>query len=164
MSYVRWLEWRKETGSRPVKRRDGRPTSTAEEVALWRSVMDFLHDMTMKEEDEEEEEEEEDDEALEGACARGAACCLIADASQCSKTKLQWQSLKRVASAGVAVRLATGNSVRDAYAADGRGAVVGAGLKGLHHAKALLVVTDTTAELIVGGRRVRRPTPSADCI
>ncbi|OLP75733.1 hypothetical protein AK812_SmicGene44423 [Symbiodinium microadriaticum] len=25
-------------------------------------------------------------EALEGACARGAACCLIADASQCSKT------------------------------------------------------------------------------
>ena len=89
-------------------------------------------------------------EALEGACARGAACCLIADASQCSKTKLQWQSLKRVASAGVAVRLATGHSVRDAYAADGRGAVVGAGLKGLHHAKALLVVSDTTAELIVG--------------
>ena len=89
-------------------------------------------------------------EALEGACARGAACCLIADASQCSKTKLQWQSLKRVASAGVAVRLATGHSVRDAYAADGRGAVVGAGLKGLHHAKALLVVGDTTAELIVG--------------
>ncbi|CAE7685788.1 pol [Symbiodinium sp. KB8] len=89
-------------------------------------------------------------EALEGACARGAACCLIADASQCSKTKLQWQSLKRVASAGVAVRLATGHSVRDAYAADGRGAVVGAGLKGLHHAKALLVVGDTAAELIVG--------------
>ena len=59
MSYVRWLEWRKETGSRPVKRRDGRSTSTAEEVALWRSVMDFLHDM--KEEDEEEEEEEEED-------------------------------------------------------------------------------------------------------
>ena len=60
MTYVRWLEWRKETGSRPVKRRDGRSTSTAEEVALWRSVMDFLHDV--KEDDEEEEEEEEDDE------------------------------------------------------------------------------------------------------
>ena len=60
MTYVRWLEWRKETGSRPVKRRDGRSTSTADEVALWRSVMDFLHDV--KEEDEEEEEEEEDDE------------------------------------------------------------------------------------------------------
>ena len=60
MSYVRWLEWRRQTGSRPVKRRDGRSTSSADEVALWRSVMDFLHDM--KEEDEEEEEEEEDDE------------------------------------------------------------------------------------------------------
>ena len=57
MTYVRWLEWRKETGSRPVKRRDGRSTSTAEEVGLWRSVMDFLHDVV-----EEEEEEEEDDE------------------------------------------------------------------------------------------------------
>ena len=57
MTYVRWLEWRKETGSRRVKRRDGRSTSTAEEVALWRSVMDFLHDVN-----EEEEEEEEDDE------------------------------------------------------------------------------------------------------
>ena len=59
MSYVRWLEWRRQTGSPPVKRRDGRSTSSAEEVALWRSVMDFLHDM--KEEDEEEEEEEEED-------------------------------------------------------------------------------------------------------
>ena len=35
-------------------------------------------------------------EALEAACARGAACSLVADASQCAKTKLQWQSLKRV--------------------------------------------------------------------
>ena len=50
MSYVRWLEWRKETGSRPVKRRDGRSTTSAQEVALWRTVMDFLHDM--KDEDE----------------------------------------------------------------------------------------------------------------
>ncbi|OLQ10114.1 Carbonyl reductase [NADPH] 1 [Symbiodinium microadriaticum] len=60
-------------------------------------------------------------EALEAACARGASCSLIADASQCSKTKLQWQSLKRVATAGVSVRLATGRSVRDAYVSDGRG-------------------------------------------
>ncbi|CAE7896597.1 pol, partial [Symbiodinium necroappetens] len=89
-------------------------------------------------------------EALEAACARGVVCSLIADASQCSKTKLQWQSLKRVAAAGVNVRLAAGHSVRDAYAADGRGTAVGAGLKGLHHAKALLVVGDTTAEVIVG--------------
>ena len=56
MSFVRWLEWRRQTGSRPVKRRDGRSTSSADEVALWRAVMDFLHDVK------EEEEEEEDDE------------------------------------------------------------------------------------------------------
>ena len=62
MTYVRWLEWRKETGSRPVKRRDGRSTSTTEEVALWRSVMDFLYDEVQEEE--EEEEEEEDDSPL----------------------------------------------------------------------------------------------------
>ena len=89
-------------------------------------------------------------EALEAAVARGASCSLIADASQCSKTKLQWQSLKRVATAGVSVRLASGRSVRDAYVSDGRGAAVGAGLKGLHHAKALLVIGDKTAELVVG--------------
>ena len=75
---------------------------------------------------------------------------MVADASQCAKTKLQWQSLKRVAAAGVNVRLAAGHSVRDAYVADGRGTAVGAGLKGLHHAKALLVVSETTADLIVG--------------
>ena len=73
-------------------------------------------------------------EALESACARG----VVADASQCAKTKQQWQSLKRVATAGVSVRLAAGHSVRDAYLSDGRGATVGAGLKGLHHAKAKL--------------------------
>ena len=89
-------------------------------------------------------------EALEAACARGAACSLVADASQCAKTKLQWQSLKRAAAAGVNVRLAAGHSVRDAYVADGRGATVGAGLKGLHHSKALLVVSETAADLIVG--------------
>ncbi|CAE7827290.1 pol, partial [Symbiodinium microadriaticum] len=67
-----------------------------------------------------------------------------------AKTKHQWQSLKRVAAAGVNVRLAAGHSVRDAYVADGRGAIVGAGLKGLHHSKALLIVSETTADLIVG--------------
>ncbi|CAE7297016.1 pol, partial [Symbiodinium sp. CCMP2456] len=88
-------------------------------------------------------------EALEGVCARGAACSLIADASQCGKTKLQWQSLKRVATAGVSVRLAAGHSVRDAYLSDGRGATVGAGLKGLRHSKALLLVGETTAQIVV---------------
>ena len=74
---------------------------------------------------------------------------IVADASQCSKTKLQWQAL-RMATAGVSVRLAAGNSVRDANLQDGRGAAVGAGLKGLHHAKAVLLVGETAAELIVG--------------
>ena len=60
MSYVRWLEWRKETGSRPVKRRDGRSTTNTQEVALWRSVMEFLHDVQEEEEEEEEEADEED--------------------------------------------------------------------------------------------------------
>ena len=89
-------------------------------------------------------------EGLESACARGAACCLIADAGQCHKTMCQWQALKRVANAGVAVRVAAGSSVREAYVQDGRGAVVGAGLKGLHHAKCLLLVSDVTAELVIG--------------
>ena len=48
------------------------------------------------------------------------------------------------------VKLAAGHSVREAYVQDGRGPVVGGGLKGLHHAKALLLVGDTTAELVVG--------------
>ncbi|CAE7521007.1 unnamed protein product [Symbiodinium microadriaticum] len=73
---------------------------------------------------------------------RGAVCCLIGDTSQCRKTKLQWQAL--------AVRLAAGNSVRDAYLADGRGAAVGSGLKGLHHSKAVLLAGETAADLIVG--------------
>ena len=61
MSYVRWLEWRKETGSRPVKRRDGRSTTNTQEVALWRSVMEFLHDVQEEEEEEDEETDEEDE-------------------------------------------------------------------------------------------------------
>ena len=61
MSYVRWLEWRKETGSRPVKRRDGRSTTNTQEVALWKSVMEFLHDVQEEEEEEEEESDEEDE-------------------------------------------------------------------------------------------------------
>ena len=39
MSYVRWLEWRRQTGSRPVKRRDGRSTSSADEVTSCAKVL-----------------------------------------------------------------------------------------------------------------------------
>ena len=89
-------------------------------------------------------------EALEAACARGAACSLVADASQCAKTKHQWQSLKRVAAAGVNVRLAAGQLEMRTWRTAGAQRSVGAGLKGLHHSKALLVVSETTADLIVG--------------
>ncbi|CAE7261643.1 unnamed protein product [Symbiodinium sp. CCMP2592] len=88
--------------------------------------------------------------AIERACARGALCSVLADAQQCSRTKLQWQALKRAAQAGARVRLCSGSSVRDAYVADGRGPAVGAGLKGLHHAKALLRSGGSCAELVVG--------------
>ena len=64
MSYVQWLKWRKDTGTRPFKNRDGRSTTSEEEVALWRRVMEFLHDMG---EGEEEEEEEEDEASLPGS-------------------------------------------------------------------------------------------------
>ena len=61
MSYVRWLKWRKDTGSRPLTKRDGISTTPEQEAALWRRVMQFLHDV---EEEEEEEEDEEDDSEL----------------------------------------------------------------------------------------------------
>ena len=63
MSYVTWLKWRKDTGSRPVTRRDGISTTPEQEAALWRSVMQFLHDVGA-EEDEEDEEEGEDSELI----------------------------------------------------------------------------------------------------
>ena len=44
MSYVAWLKWRKETGSRPVSKRDRVSTNPEQEAALWRKVMAFLHD------------------------------------------------------------------------------------------------------------------------
>eukprot|EP00439_Symbiodinium_sp_Y106_P042252 s4841_g5.t1 len=40
--------------------------------------------------------------------------------------------------------------ILQAYVADGRGAVVGAGIKGLHHAKSVLLAGSTAAELVVG--------------
>ncbi|CAE7226703.1 unnamed protein product, partial [Symbiodinium sp. CCMP2456] len=60
MSFVQRLKWRKDIATRPLKSRDGRFTTSEEEVALWRSVMEFLHEMQEGEEEEEEEEDEED--------------------------------------------------------------------------------------------------------
>ena len=53
----------------PRKNRDGRFTTSEGEVALWRSVMEFLHDM----QEGEEEEEEEEDEEVDLAAERGTA-------------------------------------------------------------------------------------------
>eukprot|EP00439_Symbiodinium_sp_Y106_P038505 s8093_g4.t1 len=50
--------------------------------------------------------------AVPGPGAVARLLTSVADASQCHKTKSQWQALRRVASAGVSVRLATGHSVR----------------------------------------------------
>ena len=69
MSYVAWLKWRRETGSRPLSKRDGVSTTPEKEAALWRKVMKFLHDA--EDEDEDEEEEEEDSELVPEASGAG---------------------------------------------------------------------------------------------
>ena len=69
MSYVAWLKWRRETGSRPLSKRDGISTTPEQEAALWRKVMKFLHDA--EDEDEDEEEEEEDSELVPEASGAG---------------------------------------------------------------------------------------------
>ena len=43
MGYTAWLKWRRETGSRPTKKRDGVSTSPKKEAVLWHKVMGFLH-------------------------------------------------------------------------------------------------------------------------
>eukprot|EP00435_Cladocopium_sp_Y103_P025492 s2360_g6.t1 len=54
MSFPKWQAWRRKEGRRPVKSKDGRGLSTAEEVALWKAIMVEYHG-----EDESEEEEGE---------------------------------------------------------------------------------------------------------
>ena len=55
--------WRKHEGRRPTKKKDGIARSTADEVKLWKELMEFFHDIKSDdgEDDEEEEEEEEKD-------------------------------------------------------------------------------------------------------
>ena len=77
MSYVRWLKWRKDTGSRPLTKRDGINTTPEQEAALWRRVMQFLHDV--EEEEEEEEDEEDDSELIPEAAGVGGDPPLWAD-------------------------------------------------------------------------------------
>ena len=67
MTFMDWLKWRKSTGTRPLKKRDGVSTTLEEENALWKEVMDFLHDAGEEELEEEEEEEEEGEQDVEAA-------------------------------------------------------------------------------------------------
>ena len=89
-------------------------------------------------------------EALELSLKNGARVRILADHSQCARTKMQWQALKRLESQGAAVRLAHGTSIRSAYAEDSRDVRVGSGLRGLHHAKSILLEAPSGPELVAG--------------
>ena len=89
-------------------------------------------------------------EALELSLKNGARVRLIADYGQCSRTKLQWQTLRRLESQEAAVRLAQGTSIKSAYLEDNRDARVGGGLRGLHHAKSVLLEGPGGPELVAG--------------
>ena len=68
MSFPKWQHWRKHAWCRPTKKKDGIARSTAEEVKLWKEVMEFFHDIKSDDEEDDEDEEEEDrekDESLE---------------------------------------------------------------------------------------------------
>ena len=79
MSFPKWQHWRKHEGRRPTKKKDGIACSTADEVKLWKEVMEFFHDIKSDEDDEEEEEEEEKDkdESLELAPDTGGVPALL---------------------------------------------------------------------------------------
>ena len=61
------VEFPKSTGTRPLKKCDGVSTTLEEENALWKEVMDFLHDAGEEELEEEEEEEEEEEQEADTA-------------------------------------------------------------------------------------------------
>ena len=67
MTFMDWLKWRKSTGTRPLKKRDGVSTTLEEENALWKEVMDFLHDAGEEDLEEEEVEEEEEERDVDAA-------------------------------------------------------------------------------------------------
>ena len=89
-------------------------------------------------------------EAIELSLKNGAKVRLLADHSQCNRTKQQWQTLKRLESQGAAVWLAHGTSIKSAYTEDNRDVRMGAGLRGLHHAKSILLEAPSGPELVAG--------------
>ena len=91
-------------------------------------------------------------ESLVDACGKGIRVSILADGTQAGgRTKNQMQVLKQLQNAGAKVSVVKGRSVRGAYESDNRGANIGGGLKGLHHAKSVLLGTrDGTQYLIIG--------------
>ena len=78
----------------------------------------------------------------------GCTVRMIVDYSQCTKTELQWQSMKEVAAAGALIRVCKGTSVRAAYSGDQRDVRIGHGLAGLHHAKTMMKVGPSRADIV----------------
>ncbi|OLP79904.1 hypothetical protein AK812_SmicGene39751 [Symbiodinium microadriaticum] len=64
MAFMYWQKWRKDTASRPTKKKDGRSTTLQQENKVWRETMEFLYD-DFDAETEEEYEEEEEEEVVE---------------------------------------------------------------------------------------------------
>ena len=78
--------------------------------------------------------------AVQAALVRGSKVWVVTDGSQArGSTKMQLQAVKMIREAGALVRLCCGGSVSTAYGEDKRDVRVGGKLKGLHHAKTVLV-------------------------
>ena len=77
---------------------------------------------------------------MQAALVRGSKVWVVTDGSQArGSTKMQLQAVKMIREAGALVRLCCGGSVSTAYGEDKRDVRVGGKLKGLHHAKTVLV-------------------------
>ena len=72
------------------------------------------------------------------------------EAIELSLKKQQWQTLKRLESQEAAARLAHGTSIKSAYTEDNRDVRMGSGLRGLHHAKSILLEAPSGPELVAG--------------
>ena len=85
---------------------------------------------------------------IKHALSRHCRITVVADQSQAAgRTKAQLQVLKELQAAGARIKLASGREVNQAYKDDNRSVRVGAGIKGLHHAKSAYVVNGSNDEV-----------------
>jgi len=83
---------------------------------------------------------------VEALAALGPKVRVLMDSSQCfGRTKKQLQAAQKLACNGCAVRVGTGVSVREAYAARDRHVNLSSTIKGIVHGKSALVRFDQTA-------------------